>query len=193
MIWTDIETCGLKPEESPVLEVGFIITDLDFIEIDRWDIRLWDSPMYDNTFEYMLRNPDESGADYVLKMHDKNGLWKACQEDGFTIKEAEQQIDDWLGSHGIQGESLCGSSVDFDRTFINYWFPKVGERFHYRVLDVTSYKVWLSAKYPAHYADLEKNSLKRETHRALPDIEDTIAEFKFYTENFVGLLDGTSE
>ena len=195
MIWTDIETFGLVPEESPTVEVGFIITDLNLIEIDRWDIRIWDSPMYDQHFEQMLKDTahgDDTAA-YVLNMHNQNGLWKAAQEEGFSLKEAEAQMNDWLESHGIRGgkEPMCGSSVGFDQSHIGYWWPSVAKRFHYRVVDVSSYKEYLAAKYPAHYADLEANWPKRDMHRALPDCEDTISEFKFYDQNFIGLLNPT--
>ena len=60
MIWTDIETFGLDPAECPILEVGFIITDLDLIEIDRWDIKIWDSPSYDMLMEDMIRECEET-------------------------------------------------------------------------------------------------------------------------------------
>lgn len=185
MIWTDVETFGLKPEESPIIELGFVITDLDLVEIDEWSILLWDSPMYDNTLEYLIRNPEDNGNQYVLDMHKKNGLWGDAQAEGFSVAEADEQAHAWLSSHGVNNESMCGSSVQFDLGMVNYWLPKTASHFHYRIVDVSSFKTYIAAKYPAHFADLPPSDTQ---HRVIPDCKDTINEMKFYDRNFIGLL-----
>lgn len=187
MIWADTETFGLVPAESPVIELGFVITDLDLIEIDRWDILIWDTPTYDERFEYMIRNAKDIEAEaYVLNMHKQNNLWRDAQNEGWGLKEAETQMCDWLESHGIRGgqEPLCGSSIGFDSNMIEYWFPNARKRFHYRVIDVSSFKEYIAAKYPAHFADLPPADTQ---HRVIPDCIDTINEMKFYDKNFIGL------
>jgi oligoribonuclease len=182
MIWTDIETFGLVPEESPILEVGFVITDLQLNLIDEWDVRIWDTPSYDQRFEFMLKESahDES-ENYVLNMHNSSGLWKACQQDGFSLKEAGNEISDWLDSHGIKEgrEPMCGSSVHFDNQHISYWWPEVGKRFSYRIVDVSSLKMLCAAYLPGTFSALPASNTQ---HRALSDCHDTINEFKFYKE-----------
>jgi oligoribonuclease len=51
----------------------------------------------------------------------------------------------------------------------------VEEKLHYRMLDVSSFKIVMQAKYDKIYT-------KKEVHRALEDIEESIAELKFYLD-----------
>ena len=74
---------------------------------------------------------------------------------------------------------LCGSSVSHDRRFLIKHMPKLANHFHYRHIDVSSFKEVIKRWYP------EANEFKKaSSHRAMDDIKDSINELKFYRENF---------
>ena len=68
---------------------------------------------------------------------------------------------------------LAGNSIHQDRKFIDREMPKVAERLHYRMLDVSAWKVYFEgAKH--------KKFVKPEEHRAMSDIQGSIEELKYY-------------
>ena len=68
---------------------------------------------------------------------------------------------------------LAGNSVHMDRRFIENEWPRLNEKLHYRMLDVSAWKVVFEGKYRKKYA-------KPEAHRALSDIRGSIEELKYY-------------
>lgn len=58
---------------------------------------------------------------------------------------------------------LAGNSIHMDRRFIENEWPRLNERLHYRMLDVSSWKVVFENRYGKKFA-------KREAHRALDNI-----------------------
>jgi oligoribonuclease len=69
---------------------------------------------------------------------------------------------------------LAGNSIYQDRMFINKYFPKLNEKLHYRMLDVTSFKLIFNYLYQISYTK------KASQHRAIADIEESISELKKY-------------
>lgn len=59
--------------------------------------------------------------------------------------------------------------------------PELEAFFHYRNLDVSSIKELASRWAPAVYGGFTKDS----SHLALDDVRDSIAELKYYRENFL--------
>ena len=68
---------------------------------------------------------------------------------------------------------LGGNSVHMDRRFIVKQWQRLDARLHYRMLDVSAWKVVFEGKYG-------KKFTKPEAHRALEDIQGSIAELKYY-------------
>ena len=68
---------------------------------------------------------------------------------------------------------MAGNSIHQDRKFIDIEMPKLAERLHYRMLDVSAWKVYFEGA-------LNRKFTKREMHRALDDIEGSIEEMKWY-------------
>lgn len=68
---------------------------------------------------------------------------------------------------------LAGNSIHQDRKFIDRWWPKFSRRLHYRMLDVSAWKVVMEGKYKKKFA-------KPENHRALEDIRGSIEELRYY-------------
>jgi len=68
---------------------------------------------------------------------------------------------------------LAGNSVHIDRQFIKSNWPKFDVFLHYRMLDVSAWKVVFEGKYGKKFA-------KPDAHRALDDIRGSIIELQYY-------------
>jgi oligoribonuclease len=192
MVWVDIETTGLNPLTEIILEVGFRITDAKNLDtLDEFDILVWEPGFYTKKVEAVLESTDPA-VRYVADMHRKSGLWDAAEREGFTMADAEAQLVDWLASHGVHADvpmkerdPLCGSSLHFDRGFLAETFPQVEAAFHYRNIDISTIKELCRRFNRPVYDKLDEYSTKQEKHRVMPDLDDTIGEFRFYRDNFL--------
>jgi len=70
---------------------------------------------------------------------------------------------------------LAGNSLFTDRKFINAYMPNFASLLHYRMLDVSSFKIFTQATRGVEF----KKELK---HRAFADVTESIAEFKALTQ-----------
>lgn len=165
--WTDVETTGLEPRDGALLEVGVILTDDQLDEIARLAVLL-EPPL---NVRKLLR-PE------VVAIHDAgegNNLLADCEFHGISHSIAETELCAWLTHHGAERPVMAGSSVHFDRAWLRAKLPVLEAKFHYRSIDVSSFKE-LNARW--HFAP--EWAKGRKLHRALPDIEDSIAELRHY-------------
>ena len=189
IVWLDIETTGLERELDLILEVGVRITTPELELIDEADVVVWNSPEYDYKYQELevKAKGGDKGARYVIDMHDKSGLWRDAQANGLPPREAEQCITDFLDGHGVKADKLpmAGSSVHFDRGFLEVHMPDLLGHWGYRNIDVSSIKEICKVTAPNLYAKLDKyGPQKREKHRVIEDLEDTAGELGWYVENF---------
>ena len=68
---------------------------------------------------------------------------------------------------------LAGNSIHQDRRFIANEWSRVETKLHYRMLDVSAWKVVFEGKYKKRFS-------KPENHRALDDIRGSIQELEYY-------------
>jgi len=115
---------------------------------------------------------------YVRKMHKTSGLLKKISSSTTTLKEAEDETLNFIKKHCLpETAPLCGNSIWQDRIFLSKYMKKIIDYLHYRMIDVTSFKEIITRWYPKDpYAFFEK----KETHRALEDIEESIEELRQY-------------
>ena len=78
---------------------------------------------------------------------------------------------------GAEPAVLAGNSINNDRKFIARYWPKLDLKLHYRMLDVSAWKVFMQGAYGVNFE-------KREVHRAFDDIQASIAELQHYLEWF---------
>jgi oligoribonuclease len=64
-----------------------------------------------------------------------------------------------------------------DKLFIEKYMPRFNNALHYRVMDVSTVKELCRGWYPDLFAKMEK---KKNPHRALGDILESIEELKYY-------------
>ena len=116
--------------------------------------------------------------DFVRNMHTASGLITEIPS-GISVSAAEEKILEYLQASGTEpGKSpLAGNSVSVDRNFIARDMPKLNEYLHYRTIDVSSIKELARRWQPKTYF---ASPAKTGNHRALGDIQDSIAELAHY-------------
>ncbi|EYC28591.1 hypothetical protein Y032_0007g3303 [Ancylostoma ceylanicum] len=88
------------------------------------------------------------------------------------------KVLEFLEKETAKGECpLAGNSVSMDRCFINKYMPRLGEHLHYRTVDVSTIKELTKRWFPDEFV---KAPPKRNTHRALDDIRESIQELQYY-------------
>ncbi|MDX9730804.1 MAG: oligoribonuclease [Bdellovibrionales bacterium] len=162
MLWLDMEMTGLDVEREVPIEVAGIIVDLNFNELE--------------TYHAVIRQPQErlDGMDNWNKEHHGASGLLALIPNGQDMAAVERDLIQFVDRH-FQGEPavLCGNSIGQDRLFINKYFPQLNRKLHYRMLDVTSWKVVFQTLYGIKFD-------KKNTHRAVDDIRESIAELRHY-------------
>ena len=120
----------------------------------------------------------EAMGDFVRQMHTSSGLITQIP-DGILVGKAEEEILAYLQSAGVEpGKSpLAGNSVGVDRNFIARDMPLLSSYLHYRTIDVSTIKELARRWHPKVYFAAPA---KTGNHRALGDIQDSIAELAYY-------------
>lgn len=171
LIWIDCEMTGLSLENDALVEIAVLVTDSELNLIGEGvDVVIATTPE-------KLASMNE----FVTAMHTTSGLITQIP-DGVSMSAAEDAILAYLESAGtIAGKSpLAGNSVSVDRGFIARDMPRLSEYLHYRTVDVSSVKELVRRWYPKIYFAAPP---KTGNHRALGDIQDSIAELAYYREN----------
>ena len=170
LLWMDLEMTGLEPEKDRILEVAVIATDWNFKEVATYDSavkvdaelfekRIKSAPDFWNTF------PQVRDA-LIQQNHSKNTK---------DPERVEAELIDFINSH-FESEYriiLAGNSIHQDRKLIDNEWPEFSKRLHYRMLDVSAWKVVFDGKYKKKFA-------KPDNHRAIDDIRGSIQELQYY-------------
>lgn len=178
MVWVDVETTGLFPAVNKLLEIGLIVTDILGNPVDQRD---W---LVSYSDVNKLRYDSES---FIRDMHDKSGLWSALRSQLVVpLHEVDDWLYDWLYSlaDGNIVGPMCGSSVAFDRGFINQCLPSSAAMFSYRNIDVSTLKELAQRLNPAiRFPEIDKTEAP---HRSIPDLlQGTLPEYRHYVDNFL--------
>jgi oligoribonuclease len=117
-------------------------------------------------------------VDVVRRMHTESGLL-AELDAGVTLAEAESAVLDYLRTHIPEpGKApLAGNSVGTDRAFLARDMGELESFMHYRIVDVSSIKELARRWFPRAYFAAPA---KAGHHRALVDIQESIAELRYY-------------
>lgn len=115
----------------------------------------------------------------------QSGLTETCVNSTTNVEEAENIILDFVKNHITEKQSpLAGNSVYMDRLFLRKFMPKLDSYMHYRIIDVSTVKELCRRWNSQLYKKIPKKDF---THRALDDIKESVAELKFYKDNFFKL------
>ena len=166
LLWVDLEMTGLSPEEDRILEGSFIATDWKLREVGRMSVVV---KVDEELMKRRMRGEFwEKNADSRRGLMEQNGR-------GVSRRSAERAVLEMMGEYFGKEVYLAGNSVYQDRKFIEKEWPKVAERVHYRMLDVSAWKVWFE-----HVRGVKMKKL--DGHRAEGDVEASIFEFRKYLE-----------
>jgi oligoribonuclease len=172
LCWLDLETTGLRTNEDAILEVGTVITDrsLDLDIIAELSFVVFPT-------KYTLVSEID---DYVVQMHTKSGLWEesvGMGQECVYFETACAEIVKFMTRHKAIGSPLCGSTINFDRAFLQAQAPELLKAFHYRNVDVST----LKNVFRLHFPHLPPFVPEGEAnHRVIDDLHNSIAEYRHY-------------
>lgn len=166
LLWMDLEMTGLEPAKDRILEAAVIVTDWNFTEVAAFETVVHQPPK-------VLAGMDE----WCTTQHAASGLTEKVKASEISEADAEDMIlaiiDDIFSAD--ERVLLAGNSIHQDRRFIRKYWPRLDAKLHYRMLDVSAWKVVFENKY-------RKKFVKPEEHRALEDIRGSIMELKYYLQ-----------
>lgn len=172
----DLEMTGLEPTADRILEVGIVVTDFEFKELDTYEAVIFQKPKTmerlkkADWYEYPGGKRQKIGTVHDMAL--KNGLIDKVAA-GKEEKDVEAEVAKLIRKHFDELAILAGSSIHQDRRFIRRWWPEVEKLLHYRMLDTTAYKILMQGKYGVDFK-------KPDEHRALEDIRGSIEELRYY-------------
>jgi oligoribonuclease len=170
LLWVDLEMTGLDPRQDVILEVAAEITDFKFKTLA--------------SYEAIVKQDRQTVVDRMQK----NIWWKdfpanrdefvAKTVDGKPGEQVERELIELVAQQfGEEPAVLAGNSIHNDRGFIRQCWPQLDLKLHYRMLDVSAWKVFMQGAYGVQFE-------KKEVHRAFDDIQASIAELQHYLEWF---------
>ena len=174
LVWIDLEMTGLDVERHRIVELAVIVTDAQLeVLADGLDLVVHQPPE-------VLAEMD----DFVRKMHTKSGLLTEIERSSLSLDAAGKQAVEYIAQFVPNAGTapMCGNSIGVDRRFLDQYLPELDRYLHYRSIDVSSFKELCRRWYPAVY---KKRPHKAETHRALADVRESIAELRFYREHML--------
>jgi oligoribonuclease len=182
LVWLDMEMTGLDPARERIIEIATILTDGQLAEIAIGP-------------ELVIHQPDEILAamdDWNTRHHGASGLTQRVRESTIDDAQAEAQTIAFINAHVHARERpvLAGNSIHQDRRFIRRYMPALEKRLHYRMVDVSTIKELARRWYPTVIA---RQRPKRDSHRALDDIRESIDELRFYREQLFAPVPAPSQ
>lgn len=148
LIWVDVETTGLDPEEDRLLEVSMVATD--------------EAMAVQDSLSAAVFLPPADRADLapaIVSMHGKNGLLARCWDRRQSF-EAEKLDGLFLPLvTRYEGRPAAGSSPWFDVAFLRKWMPRTAGKLDRHMFDVTTLAMFFGV-----------HRLWGGIHRSLPDL-----------------------
>ena len=158
LLWIDLEMTGLDPEKDKILEVAAIATDWQFNVLDKMTAVVKVSPE-------------------IIKKRMVGQFWDDHKDSYLALvtqnEKGEDEKVEFIDKNFGEEVYLAGNSIHQDKRFIVKEWSELNQRLHYRMFDVSAWKIYFENV-------LNKKITKREAHRALDDIEGSIEEIKYY-------------
>ena len=161
--WIDLEMTGLDDKTDSILEVAAVVTDVNLNTLEEY-----------HRVVFQPAEVLDKMNDWCKKTHGESGLTAAVPF-GTPLATVEKELMALAARHFTPKDRivLAGNSVSNDRRFIDAYMPQFAQLLHYRILDVSSFKEVFREKYSLSFE-------KKNTHRAVEDILESIHELSFY-------------
>jgi oligoribonuclease len=167
LLWVDLEMTGLDCEKDVILEVAAEVTDFTFQTLA--------------SYEAVIHHEDgvlDGANEWAKNQHAISGLTERVRTEGRPEQDVIHELVGFIKAQfGEEPAILAGNSIHNDRLFVKKWWPEVDRLLHYRMLDVSSWKIVMQGKYGVIFD-------KNDAHRAFDDIQASIAELQYYLEWF---------
>lgn len=174
LIWIDLEFTGLSFEENTIIEIATIITDKN-LNI------LAEGP------NIAIHHPDEilhNMDPWCIEHFKTSGLTEESRKSTASLKKAEQETISFINQFVPKGCSpMCGNSTQQDRRILARLMPELEGYFSHRHIDVSTIKELARRWEPNLITKIQK----KDAHRALLDVKESIDELKLYREYFFKL------
>lgn len=158
---------GLDEKVHRILEVAAVVTDWNFATLEEYSAVVYQPPE-------VLALMD----DWCVKTHGESGLTAAVAK-GKPLADVERDLVNMVGRFWRPAKKkddmpvLAGNSIWNDRRFIDSQMTEFSRLLHYRMVDVSAFKEVFRSKWGFQFK-------KKNGHRAVDDIYESIAELKAY-------------
>ena len=150
VVFLDLETSGLNPHNSEILEIGAIKSENNKL----------------TSFHTFVKNKREIPLEIFSLCTD---LKQSDLDNAPTLCEIKKKLIDFLGDKKI----ICHNG-EFERAFLNHFIPEIKNE----ILDSMELMVILEPYHKEYNLEYLKNTLTKdksiEKHRAIDDVVDTI-------------------
>jgi oligoribonuclease len=172
LIWLDCEMTGLDPDNERLIEIAVVVTGPNL------EPRIEGPVLVIHQSDELLNKMDK----WNKGTHGKSGLIDKVKASTISEADAEAEILAFLKKYVPKATSpLCGNTISQDRRFLVKYMPKLDAFFHYRNIDVSTFKELAKRWKPEVY----KAFKKQQKHTALADVHESIDELVHYREHFL--------
>jgi len=174
LVWLDCEMTGLDPEKERIIEIAVIVTGPNL------EPRIEGPVLVIHQSDEVLDKMDA----WNKGTHGRSGLIDKVKAATLTEAEAEAELVAFLSKYVPKGTTpMCGNSIGQDRRFLVKYMPRLEAFFHYRNVDVSTFKELARRWRPDVYSGFKK----AQKHTALADVHESIDELLHYRANFLKL------
>ncbi|AKZ66112.1 oligoribonuclease [Candidatus Palibaumannia cicadellinicola] len=172
LIWIDLEMTGLDPEYHRIIEIATLITDSYLNVIAEGPVLA----VHQSEAQLMLMDK------WNMRTHTTSGLVDRVRHSKYNENQAVEQtlmfLQQWVPA---DTSPICGNSIGQDRRFLYRYMPALEAYFHYRYIDVSTLKELARRWRP----DILVGIKKKNSHKALDDILESVAELAYYRKHFI--------
>ena len=172
LVWLDCEMTGLDPDKERIIEIAVVVTGPQLTP------RIEGPVLAIHQSDELLGKMDK----WNKGTHGRSGLIEKVRASTVTEEDAQAQLLAFLAKYVPKGVApMCGNTIGQDRRFLARYMPKLETFFHYRNVDVSTFKELAKRWRPEVYSAFKKH----QRHTALADVHESIDELEHYREHFL--------